>query len=155
MISGLWALAAAFLSRNASMQFLRIFGTLYFLDGVMGVFTGSGYLDLEHLHRRRSQHAGVDQDPGRACRISSRRLRHRGGLVAMVGARRGEPDGMKRLRRCLVRLVAALIVIAVLIAIPIVTVERSCVATPVSRPQASLVFDIPDATIGAPKATVS
>ena len=23
-----------------------MFGTLYFLDGVMGVFTGSGYLDL-------------------------------------------------------------------------------------------------------------
>ncbi len=43
--SGAWALAAAF-ARNASIQFLRIFGTLYFLDGVMGVFTGSGFLDL-------------------------------------------------------------------------------------------------------------
>lgn len=51
---------------------------------------------------------------------------------------------MKRLRRCLVRLVAALIVIAVLIAIPIVTVERSCIATPASRPQATPVFDITD-----------
>jgi hypothetical protein len=46
VVSGLWALAAAATSRNASIQFLRIFGTLYFLDGVMGVFTGSGYLDL-------------------------------------------------------------------------------------------------------------
>lgn len=63
----------------------------------------------------------------------------------MVGAQRGEPVRMKRLRRCLVRLVAALIVLAVLIAIPIVTVERSCIATPVSRPQAAPVFDIPDA----------
>jgi hypothetical protein len=44
--SGLWALAAAAISRNAAVQFLRIFGTLYFLDGVMGVFTGSGFLDL-------------------------------------------------------------------------------------------------------------
>lgn len=44
--SGLWALVAAAISRNAAMQFLRIFGTLYFLDGVMGVFTGSGFLDL-------------------------------------------------------------------------------------------------------------
>jgi hypothetical protein len=26
--------------------FLKIFGTLYFLDGVMGTFTGSGFLDL-------------------------------------------------------------------------------------------------------------
>lgn len=46
VVSGLWALTAAFLSRHVSVQFLRIFGTLYFLDGVMGVFTGSGYLDL-------------------------------------------------------------------------------------------------------------
>jgi hypothetical protein len=46
VVSGLWALAAAAISRNASIQFLRIFGTLYFLDGVMGVFTGAGYLDL-------------------------------------------------------------------------------------------------------------
>jgi hypothetical protein len=43
--SGLWALASA-LSRRSAMFFLRVFGTLYFLDGVMGVFTGSGYLDL-------------------------------------------------------------------------------------------------------------
>lgn len=47
--SAAWALVAAALSRNAATQFLRIFGTLYFLDGVMGVFTGSGYLDLSIL----------------------------------------------------------------------------------------------------------
>ena len=44
--SGIWALAAAAISRRASVLFLGLFGTLYFLDGVMGVFTGSGYLDL-------------------------------------------------------------------------------------------------------------
>ena len=43
--SGLWALAAA-CSRRSAIFFLKVFGTLYFLDGVMGVFTGSGYLDL-------------------------------------------------------------------------------------------------------------
>ena len=43
--SGLWALASAF-SRRSAIFFLKVFGTLYFLDGVMGVFTGSGYLDL-------------------------------------------------------------------------------------------------------------
>jgi len=43
--SGLWALAAAY-SRRTAVFFLRVFGTLYFLDGVMGAFTGSGYLDL-------------------------------------------------------------------------------------------------------------
>jgi hypothetical protein len=46
--SGLWALAAA-CSRRGALLFLRIFGTLYFLDGIMGVFTGSGYLDLSIL----------------------------------------------------------------------------------------------------------
>jgi Domain of unknown function (DUF4383) len=45
VVSGLWALASM-LSRRSAMFFLRVFGTLYFLDGVMGVFTGSGYLDL-------------------------------------------------------------------------------------------------------------
>ncbi len=44
--SGFWAAIAALISRRAAILFLRIFGTLYFLDGVMGVFTGSGYLDL-------------------------------------------------------------------------------------------------------------
>ena len=43
--SGLWA-AASSLSRRSALFFLRVFGTLYFIDGVMGVFTGSGYLDL-------------------------------------------------------------------------------------------------------------
>jgi len=46
VVSGLWALIAAIWSRDAALAFLRIFGTLYFLDGVMGTVTGSGYLDL-------------------------------------------------------------------------------------------------------------
>ena len=44
--SGLWALVAAYWSRSAAIAFLRIFGVLYFVDGVMGVVTGSGFLDL-------------------------------------------------------------------------------------------------------------
>jgi hypothetical protein len=44
--SGLWAATAAALSRRASILFLRIFGVLYFFDGVVGALTGSGYLDL-------------------------------------------------------------------------------------------------------------
>ena len=39
--SGLWAAASA-LSRRSAVFFLKVFGTLYFADGVMGVFTGSG-----------------------------------------------------------------------------------------------------------------
>jgi hypothetical protein len=30
----------------SATMFLKIFGALYFLDGVMGTFTGSGFLDL-------------------------------------------------------------------------------------------------------------
>ena len=41
-----WALVAAWLSRRASIIFLQVFGTLYFLDGLLGLATGSGYLDL-------------------------------------------------------------------------------------------------------------
>jgi hypothetical protein len=44
--SALWALTAAWLSRRASVIFLQTFGTLYFADGLLGLLTGSGYLDL-------------------------------------------------------------------------------------------------------------
>ena len=32
--------------RAASVSFLKLFGTLYGLDGLFGLVTGSGYLDL-------------------------------------------------------------------------------------------------------------
>lgn len=44
--SATWAVAAAWTSRRASVLFFQIFGTLYLLDGLLGLFTGSGYLDL-------------------------------------------------------------------------------------------------------------
>ena len=44
--SGLWAAIAAWTSYNASRTYFRIFGPLYFLDGVLGLLTGTGYLDL-------------------------------------------------------------------------------------------------------------
>jgi hypothetical protein len=44
--SALWALTAAWLSRRASLIFLQVFGALYFADGLLGLLTGSGYLDL-------------------------------------------------------------------------------------------------------------
>jgi hypothetical protein len=44
--SAAWALISAWLSRRASVIFLKTFGTLYFLDGLLGLVTGSGYLDL-------------------------------------------------------------------------------------------------------------
>lgn len=44
--SALWAFAAALISRRAAVLFLGLFGTLYLIDGLIGVATGSGYLDL-------------------------------------------------------------------------------------------------------------
>ena len=45
-VSALWAVVSAALSRRASELFFRLFGTLYFADGVLGLLTGSGYLDF-------------------------------------------------------------------------------------------------------------
>jgi hypothetical protein len=45
LASGIWAGVAAWLSRRAAVNYFRLFGPLYFLDGVFGFFTGSGYLD--------------------------------------------------------------------------------------------------------------
>jgi hypothetical protein len=44
--SGLWAALAAWWSTRASVIYLRWFGALYCLDGLLGLVTGSGYLDL-------------------------------------------------------------------------------------------------------------
>jgi hypothetical protein len=46
LASAAWAAVSAAWSRQASKTFLRIFGTLYCLDGLLGLVTGSGYLDL-------------------------------------------------------------------------------------------------------------
>jgi hypothetical protein len=46
LASAAWAAASAWWSRQASVTFLKLFGTLYFLDGLLGLVTGSGYLDL-------------------------------------------------------------------------------------------------------------
>jgi hypothetical protein len=44
--SGLWAAFAAWWSTRATIIFFRVFGSLYCLDGLLGLATGSGYLDL-------------------------------------------------------------------------------------------------------------
>lgn len=44
--SGLWAAIAAWTSYSASRTYFRIFGPLYFFDGILGLITGMGYLDL-------------------------------------------------------------------------------------------------------------
>lgn len=44
--SALWAAVAAATSTRASRIFLRYFGLLYLTDGLLGLATGSGYLDF-------------------------------------------------------------------------------------------------------------
>jgi hypothetical protein len=44
--SALWAAIAASTSTRASRIFLRYFGILYLTDGLLGLATGSGYLDF-------------------------------------------------------------------------------------------------------------
>ena len=43
--SGVWALAAAFLSHRASVLYFKLFGGVYFFDSLLGLTTGSGCLD--------------------------------------------------------------------------------------------------------------
>lgn len=43
--SGVWALAAAFVSHAQSVLYFRLFGAVYLFDGVLGLVTGSGCLD--------------------------------------------------------------------------------------------------------------
>ncbi|MEJ6783860.1 DUF4383 domain-containing protein [Aminobacter sp. Piv2-1] len=43
--SGVWALVAAFVSHRQSVLYFKLFGAVYLFDGVLGLVTGSGYLD--------------------------------------------------------------------------------------------------------------
>jgi len=46
LASALWALLAALVSSRAARTFLVLFGVLYLGDGLLGLATGSGYLDF-------------------------------------------------------------------------------------------------------------
>ena len=50
LASALWAASAALISHRAARNFLLYFGVLYFTDGLLGLATGSGYLDLGILN---------------------------------------------------------------------------------------------------------
>jgi hypothetical protein len=43
--SGVWAGVAAYLSHRASVNYFKLFGSVYLFDGVLGLTTGSGCLD--------------------------------------------------------------------------------------------------------------
>ena len=44
--SAIWACLAALHSKNAVLFYFRWFGLAYFMDGVLGLLIGKGYLDL-------------------------------------------------------------------------------------------------------------
>ena len=44
--SALWARGAALISGRAARTYLLLFGAIYLGDGLLGLATGSGYLDL-------------------------------------------------------------------------------------------------------------
>jgi hypothetical protein len=44
--SAIWALVAGIVSHRAARNFMVLFGLAYLGDGVFGIFTGYGYLDL-------------------------------------------------------------------------------------------------------------
>ena len=45
LASGVWAALAAMHSTHAATFYFKAFGTIYFLDGVVGLLFGQGYLD--------------------------------------------------------------------------------------------------------------
>lgn len=44
--SAVWAMTAAYISTKQSVNYFKIFGTLYFLDGVCGTLMGRSFLSL-------------------------------------------------------------------------------------------------------------
>lgn len=46
LASAIWALVAGLMAHRTAKSFLLIFGALYLADGLMGLATGSGYLDF-------------------------------------------------------------------------------------------------------------
>jgi hypothetical protein len=46
LASAVWAAWAAWYSTGASLFYFRLFGLLYFFDGICGLLFGNGYLDL-------------------------------------------------------------------------------------------------------------
>jgi hypothetical protein len=46
VLSGIWAATALWYSRNSMLYYFRIFGTVYLLDGVVGLIVGKAFLNL-------------------------------------------------------------------------------------------------------------
>lgn len=47
LVSAIWAFLSGLISNRSARTFLILFGAAYLGDGIFGIFTGWGYLDLE------------------------------------------------------------------------------------------------------------
>lgn len=56
VLSGMWAATALWYSRNTMIYYFRIFGTIYFLDGVVGMVAGKAFLNLNLFHSHAAPH---------------------------------------------------------------------------------------------------
>lgn len=57
LLSGMWAATALWYSRNAMLYYFRIFGSIYFLDGVVGLLAGKAFLNLNLFHEHVAPHS--------------------------------------------------------------------------------------------------
>jgi Domain of unknown function (DUF4383) len=126
--SGVWAAAAALTSRRASEAFLQIFGVLYLADGIMGSFTGSGFLDLRHHHRGRAQraahHQGAVELAARVARLVCRLVRMGERLARRPHRNRGDMNVCLKRIAITGAVVASVLIVAA--AVPIVAIETGC-----------------------------
>ena len=86
--SALWAGIAAFTSNRAARIFLRYFGLLYLTDGLLGLATGSGYLDLGIINYGVLDYAADVQDSRQSA--AHRRWSVRGLLERATSALRSD-----------------------------------------------------------------
>jgi hypothetical protein len=56
VLSGMWAATALWYSRNSIIYYFRIFGTVYFFDGVVGMIAGKAFLNLNLFHSHAAPH---------------------------------------------------------------------------------------------------
>ena len=92
--SSLWAGLSAWRGTRATVIFFRIFGPLYCADGLLGLATGSGYLDLGIFVNGVLHIPLDDPHPAESASHRDRRIRglHRVRAGAALGARRdGSP----------------------------------------------------------------
>lgn len=57
LFSGMWAATALYWSRGWMLFYFRAFGTVYFLDGVIGVLAGKAFLNLNLFRHHIEPHA--------------------------------------------------------------------------------------------------